>query len=63
MMPAIKYIQVCLVIACVVTSNGVYLAIACLSWKQHATGNYVGPKGTTCKMPRGANKIKCIEAR
>ena len=38
------YIQVCLVTACVVTSNGVYLVIACLSWKQHATVNYVGPK-------------------
>ena len=35
------YVQVCLVTACVVTSNGVYLVIACLSWKQHATVNYV----------------------
>ena len=26
------YIQVCSVTACVVTSNGVYLVIACLSW-------------------------------
>ena len=39
------YIQVCLVTACVVTSNGVYLVIACLSWKQHVTVNYAGPKG------------------
>ena len=39
------YIQVCLVTAFVVTSNGVYLVIVCLSWKQHATVNYVRPKG------------------
>ena len=26
-------------------SNGVYLVIACLSWKQHATVNYVRPMG------------------
>ena len=35
------YIQVCLVTAFVVTSNGVYLVITCLSWKQHATVNYL----------------------
>ena len=28
-----------------VTSNAVYLVIACLSWKQHATVNYVRPRG------------------
>ena len=43
-----------------VTSNGVYLVIACLSWKQHATVNYV--RGTACKMPRGA-AIQNAEAK
>ena len=42
---ALIYIQVCLVTVCVVTSNGVYLVIACLSWKQHTTVNYVRPRG------------------
>ena len=39
------FIQVGLVTTSVVTSNSVYIVIACLSWKQHATVNYAGPKG------------------
>ena len=41
----LSYIQVCLVAACVVTSNVVYLVMACLSWKQHATVNYARHRG------------------
>ena len=50
------YIQVCLVTAFVVTSNGVYLVIACLSWKQQFTVNYVRQY---VNVPRGASKTKC----